>query len=200
MFAYFDLGNVLLAFDHGLACRQMAAVSGVAEQRVRELVFESGLELAYERGDLSTDEFYRRFCDETGAAPDRCALLRAASDIFTRIDATAELVRRLRAQGRPVGLLSNTCEAHWEFVRESFPELPALFDVLVLSYEVRALKPEPEIYRRAASAAGATAESLFFVDDRAENVAAAREAGWDAVAFTDPRALESALRERTLLE
>ena len=60
-FLYFDLGNVLLRFDHEIACQQMAKVAAVSADRVREIVFESGLELQYERGELSTDEFYEEF-------------------------------------------------------------------------------------------------------------------------------------------
>ena len=33
-FLYFDLGNVLLHFDHVLAARQMAAIAGVAHERI----------------------------------------------------------------------------------------------------------------------------------------------------------------------
>jgi hypothetical protein len=49
-FIYFDLGNVLLFFDHALGCRQMAAVAGLAEAQIRAAIFDSGLQWKYECG------------------------------------------------------------------------------------------------------------------------------------------------------
>ena len=69
-FLYFDLGNVLLFFDHRLACRQMGALAGVAEETVWQIVFESDLEMRYEAGDIDDREFYEIFCRETGTRPD----------------------------------------------------------------------------------------------------------------------------------
>jgi putative hydrolase of the HAD superfamily len=66
-FLYFDLGNVLLWFDHHLAARQMAAVAGVAEERVWRLVFEGELEQRYEAGEIGDREFYEIFCREIAA-------------------------------------------------------------------------------------------------------------------------------------
>ncbi len=71
---YFDLGNVLLTFDHDLAARQMAEVAKVSEETVQRVVFEEGLQERFERGDLTTDEFFDSFCELTGSQPDRAAL------------------------------------------------------------------------------------------------------------------------------
>ena len=48
----FDLGNVLLTFDHRLSCRQMAEVAGVSEQQVWKIVFDEGLQRRFEGGEL----------------------------------------------------------------------------------------------------------------------------------------------------
>ena len=82
-FFYFDLGNVLLNFDHHLAARQMAEVAGVSEQLVWDTVFASDLELRYEAGELDDRAFYEAFCGSTASRPDFDALLLAGSAIFT---------------------------------------------------------------------------------------------------------------------
>ena len=42
-FIYFDLGNVLLHFDHAIACRQIGQLAGIPEQRVRDVLFGGDL-------------------------------------------------------------------------------------------------------------------------------------------------------------
>lgn len=196
-FVYFDLGNVLLAFDHGIANREIAKLVGASEVAVNQAIFESGLQDRYECGQLACDEFHERCVTQIGEC-DRDAFLHALSNIFSRIDAVWSLVERLRAANVRIGILSNTCLAHWCFVTEHF-QVPRPFEVLALSYEIGVMKPGAEIYHRAAQLASVPAEAIFFADDRLDNVHAAREAGFDAVQFLDAAQLESQLVERGLL-
>lgn len=198
-FLYFDLGNVLLHFDHEIACRQMAEVAGVSTDRVREAVFDSGLELRYERGELTTAGFYDEFCQRTGTQPPRAPLMDAASRIFSPNQPVFDLVERLAEQSLPLGILSNTCAAHWDHVTAEYPLLDHAFAVRTLSYEVVSLKPEPRIYQLAVERAGCGAAAMFFVDDRLENVAAALDAGWDAVHYRSADQLRGELQSRSLL-
>jgi HAD superfamily hydrolase (TIGR01509 family) len=196
-FLYFDLGNVVLPFDYLVAVRQMAGVAGVPPAVIQEVVFGSGLEDAYERGDMTTEQFYEAFCQRTGKRPDFDALLVASSDMFRLDEAVASLILQLRNSGHRTGLLSNTCEAHWRFcVDRKFPILQQLFEVTALSYELRAMKPDPAIYRAAADLAGVAPGEIFFVDDRSENVEGGRQAGFDAVLFTGVADLTAALADR----
>ncbi len=154
-FLYFDLGNVVLPFDYLIAVRQLAAVAGVSPEVIQEVVFDSGLQTAYERGDMTTKQFFEAFCQRTGKRPDYEALLVASSDMFHLNEAVADLILRLRNAGHRTGVLSNTCEAHWRFCYDRrFPVLRQLFEVAALSYELRAMKPDPAIYRAAAELAG----------------------------------------------
>ena len=79
--------------------------------------------------------------------------------------------RNLWAAGYRLGILSNTCEAHWEYVSDGrYMVVRDLFELRVLSYEERCSKPEVAIYEVAARRAGTDPERIFFVDDRPENV------------------------------
>lgn len=195
-FFYFDMGNVLLDFDHEIACRRVAALTGLPADIVRHAIFQSGLELRYERGELTTEEFHAEFCQATGArlAVDELAL--ACSDIFTLKAEMPAILAALQSAGRRVGLLSNTCDAHWRFVYPfRYPDMWRGFETFALSFELKALKPEPQIYRQAAALAGVPLEGLFFIDDRADNVTQALELGMDALLFESPGQLA---RELTL--
>lgn len=197
-FIYFDLGNVLVHFDHEIGCRQMAEVAGVSVDLVREIVFESGLEDRYERGELSTREFYDHFCEATGALPDFDALVAAAGAIFRMNLEMIPLVAHLRTVFPRLGVLSNTCEAHWDYCVHEFTLVREFFPVRALSYQLRAAKPDPEIYQMAAELAGCRPDAIFFTDDRPENVQGALEAGFDAIPFTNAHELAQNLRDRGL--
>jgi FMN phosphatase YigB (HAD superfamily) len=93
-------------------------------------------------------------------------------------------------------VLSNTNESHWQYCCRTFGILPDAFDLTVLSFEVHSMKPDSGIYMAAAERAGVEPSRIFFVDDRIENVEAARQLGFDAVQYTSAVALGQALRAR----
>ena len=66
-------------------------------------------------------------------------------------------------------------------------------DVAFSSCYVGLRKPEPAIYRRALDILGTPAKRILFIDDRAENAAAAASAGMKAIRFTGADALRSEL-------
>jgi len=150
-FVYFDLGNVLLFFDHGIAARSMAKVIGVDPEVIKRTVFDSELQIAYERGERTTSQFVSILSDQFGKKLSVDELKEAAADIFVPNMNILPVLERLRSMKIPLGLLSNTCEAHWEWIlRMRYPQVLGWFDPIILSYEVQRMKPEPEIYKIAA--------------------------------------------------
>jgi putative hydrolase of the HAD superfamily len=93
-------------------------------------------------------------------------------------------LRRVRASGRFVGMLSNMVPSWDEHWRRMVPP-GELFDDLVLSFEVGCRKPEPAIFALAARRAGEPPARCLLVDDLDENCAAAEAAAWQAIHFTD---------------
>lgn len=196
-FIYFDLGNVLVNFDHHRGARQMAEVAGISEQLVWEVVFEGDLLQEYERGAITTREFYEAFCARTQTRPDCDALLLAASDIFELNESIVSLLVELRDRGHRLGILSNTNESHWNFVADGrFPIVRDCFERYALSYKMRSAKPDLAAYKIAAELVGVAPAEIFFTDDRLDNVKAARQAGIDAVQFVGVAALREQLRIR----
>lgn len=195
-FLYFDLGKVLVDFSVERMCRQMGEASGVTPDRVWEVLFDGQLQKEAELGRLSGREFYEAFCRKTGTRPDFHALETAACDIFQVNASVAALVAELAQAGYLLGVLSNTCQSHWEYCRRQFPIVAEAFRVQTLSFEVGAMKPQAAIYRAAAEAAGAAPQQIFFVDDHPDNVAGAAGAGFDAVQYTTTERLVADLRSR----
>jgi glucose-1-phosphatase len=195
-FLFFDLGMVLLRFDVGVMCRQMGAVAGIDPQRVYQVLLEHPLQSDYERGRITTREFYDAFCRDTGTQPDFDALLRAGSDIFDLDASMIPVVVQLYREGCRMGILSNTCESHWEHCLRRFRVLGEMFEVYALSYRIGAAKPEAAIFEAAAKLAGVAPEEIFFTDDLAGHIAGARAAGLDAVQYTSTPQLAADLRAR----
>jgi FMN phosphatase YigB (HAD superfamily) len=184
-FVYFDLGNVLLYFDHGIAARSISKLFGVQPEDIKTLVFDSDFQLAYERGELTSKEFAGILSEKFKKQVPFDDLMVAAADIFVPNMNILPVLERIRSLRIPMGLLSNTCDAHWSWiVKMGYPQLQGWFDPIVLSFEVKSMKPEPEIYHLCAELAEIHPESIFFTDDRPENVQGAIQAGWNASVFT----------------
>ena len=192
-FIYFDLGNVLLDFSHERGFSQIASSANVDVDLVRALIVDQELGNRYERGELSTAQFHATFCESTGAVISREALSEAWGAIFEIKPRTVAVAARLVSSGNRIGILSNTCEIHWEWAVKRFPTLNLLFNPVVTSYDAGVMKPAAEIYRQATDRAEAPPGEIVFVDDLPANVQAAREAGWHAIQFTSAFELANSL-------
>ncbi|CAM5236863.1 hypothetical protein STENM223S_08913 [Streptomyces tendae] len=103
-------------------------------------------------------------------------------------------LRKAREGGAFVGLLSNmvpTWDAHWRRMVDP----AALFDDVLLSFEVGHRKPSPGMFALAAERAGAAPADCVLVDDLEHNCAGAEAAGWQAIHFTDTTAATGRLAE-----
>ena len=195
-FFYFDMGNVLLRFSHERMAEQMARVAGIDARQAWRILFEDGLHWSYERGELKEEQFYGRFCELAGTRLDMVALDDAANDIFELNAPIVGLVGRMAGAGYRLGVASNTTASHWDYCASRFAILRSIFPVHAISYRIRAMKPDPQFYAAAAKIADVAPPHIFFTDDRADNVAAAVTAGWDAVVFESVSQLNEALRSR----
>jgi putative hydrolase of the HAD superfamily len=93
-------------------------------------------------------------------------------------------------------LVSNTNALHFSMIRVAYAAQLRHFHSLVLSYEVHAMKPSPEIFRHAVDRAGCSPGECFYTDDIAAYVEAARGMGIDGVVFTSRSQIEEELRTR----
>ena len=147
---------------------------------------------------MTTDELRVELGRLVGRQIDAAALDRAASDIFWLNESMEPVIDRLAASGLPLVLVSNTCETHFRWVSSRFRVLRH-FTRRVLSFEVGACKPNSAIFEAAARAAGVAPAECFFTDDTPGHVEAARQLGFDAVAYRDTPQLVAELRARGIL-
>jgi HAD superfamily hydrolase (TIGR01509 family) len=109
-----------------------------------------------------------------------------------------ELLDRVRALGLPTAVLSNTNELAIQDIRAKFPFF-AGFKHHILSFEQRAMKPDPALYHALEQASGFAPSQILFLDDRPENVEAAQQLGWQAFVHHDPETTRRTFTELGLL-
>ena len=135
--------------------------------------------------------------------PDYAAHIQAYATRFNEtipghVPGTHDLARQLHARGLPLFGLTNFGHEFWGMFRPTEP-LFDLFEDIMVSGTEKVAKPEPEIYAIAEKRFGLRPEQMLFIDDRPENIAAAKARGWHGHVFSDADALEAELLAHALL-
>ena len=114
------------------------------------------------------------------------------------IAGTVDIMAELRGQGVPLHAITNFaaptfrwCYAEFEFLR--------WFGEIVVSGECGVVKPDPAIYHLLLSRTGLQPAQCLFIDDRADNIAAAQALGLQGHLFSQPAALRADLVRLGLL-
>ena len=141
----------------------------------------------YDGGFISLDEMYARIWSDAGleVAPEIHAriLEEDTASYLYRNERTLDWMRRLRADGFAIGILTNMAPDFAPRFRETFADFIALADAMVISGEERMFKPQPAIYGLLRERIALPAGELLFIDDVEENCEGARRAGWSAIRF-----------------
>jgi HAD superfamily hydrolase (TIGR01509 family) len=189
-----DLGNVLLKFDNGIFFRAMTKFTSRTAEEIRAVTHENiDLLTLFEKGVISPFDFYKNATDLLEVTASYEDFYKAYSDVFAVILSVRDLFRRLKPRHRMI-LLSNTDVVRWTFIKSKFPEI-LFFDGYVLSFDIGAMKPQPEIYLEAIREGGAKPERTVFIDDLPENVAGAERMGMKGIVLGDGVDLAAELRK-----
>ncbi|MEO1773721.1 MAG: HAD family phosphatase [Pseudomonadota bacterium] len=137
-------------------------------------------------------ELYPAYADLLGTLYDRWL-----ETIPGPIWGTVEVLQRLHEAEIPLFAITNFPAEQWVKTVPAYPFLGVFRDVVV-SGEEKLLKPDPAIYRVLLERNGLDPAGCIFIDDSPKNVDGATAIGMQAIHFTDPPALVTALRERGL--
>ncbi len=111
---------------------------------------------------------------------------------FIECDADVlKIIEKLKAKYR-LAIISNATEFHSKLKLEK--GVYSHFDVVVLSYQVGLAKPQKEIFEHALNKLKLNAGECIFIDDKIENIAAAKSLGFKAIHFKDAEQLASELK------
>jgi putative hydrolase of the HAD superfamily len=187
----FDLGNVILPFDHRQIADKLCAHIKGNGGRSREEIFghifdlEEGFINPFEEGAFSSFEFYIRIRDRYDLNLDFETFKEIWNNIFWDSPEVNEVIVCLKAMGYPVFLLSNTNELHFSYILERFPIIHIL-DEWILSFEVGAKKPKQRIYEAIFQKTDIPADRILYIDDVPAYVEAAERIGINGMLFKEP--------------
>ncbi len=192
----FDLGKVFLKFipihENPLFLGKCKAPPEAVKAFFRGPVFYS-----YECGRMSTAEFVRIAIRTVGYSDteyvferDVCDSLELDRDMYDFFDAFKV---KHACEEVEFWMLSNLSELHRDFVSRHWPGIFSQFRHVFLSCEMGFRKPDQECFRMMLKQGYAKPHECLFIDDIAENCAAAEKAGIASVQFVGLPELRTAL-------
>lgn len=192
----FDIGNVILFFDYGRFARAVEPDCDHSVQQLLALVEDPKLEM--EANQLDSDGFLRLAIERIGYRGAREEFVRAWQEIFTLNEPIAAWIEELSEAGQRISLLSNTSELHVQYFTKEFTVFGRFHD-WVYSHEANLLKPDPRIFQHAIDKLGLDPQKTVYLDDIAENAAAATAAGFRAICYTG-QSQDEIIRQARLLQ
>jgi 2-haloacid dehalogenase len=194
----FDLGNVLIRWDpHPAIAASVgpdAATRFLADQDFDFLAWNHAQDAgrSWEVGEAAAIDSHPHWEPAI-----RAYRSNFAASLVGPLHDTVDILRELHAAGTPLFALTNWSAELFPVALERFDFL-ALFDDIVVSGQVGVAKPDPAVFAVLERRIGHRLDRTVFIDDSPVNVAAARAAGMDAIAFTDTGRLRTDLRRRSL--
>lgn len=179
----FDMGNVLLRFDPEIPLH--AFLDNDADRSIiRTELFHSREWAMGDEGLLTNAERYepvsRRVPSRLHPALKRC--VDEWNVCMQPMPGARAFFSAVKAKGYRVYVLSNADNTFYDYF-ERFAPLSE-FDGVTVSADIRMIKPNPDIYQYFLTHYKLTADECLFIDDRAENIAAAEAFGIHGFVFT----------------
>ncbi|MFA5156539.1 MAG: HAD family phosphatase [Candidatus Omnitrophota bacterium] len=182
--AIFDLGNVLINFDHRIAVIKIAPLCAMQEEEIYNFFFDSPLTGLFEEGKIDALEFFSEVKKSLQLKIGYDEFLPVWNEIFFLTESNRSvygLAEKLRKKYK-TALLSNINSLHFDYLRENFP-IFGPFHNLLLSFEMKLKKPDAGIYKKTLETLGVLPHEAFYTDDRPELIESAAGLGIQAFVF-----------------
>lgn len=193
----FDFGGVLVRTRSQHLRAAWEARLGLAPGTASAIVFNSEGGRAAQLGQITNAAHWQWVGEALGLQGEELARFRHdffAEDVLDR--ALLAYIDRLAAAGLHIGLLSNATDNARAVFANKYGLL-SHFHSVTISAEEGMMKPDPRIFYIALARAGTQPAETVFVDDFAENIAAAQALGMIALHFQDPLSAQQELQRIT---
>ncbi len=190
----FDLDDVLCHYDRDSRVAALATLAGKPAAEVDAAIWSSGFEDEADRGRYTAENYLWEFGKRLGFWITREAWVENRRRAMTPWPEMLALAERVKSRARVALFTANGPLMKAELER-IYPAVPQLFgaDSLHFTCEVGHLKEEPQAFFKLLEKKGVSPFDTLFIDDRAENVAAAKLAGLRAHQFRAHGALRDEL-------
>lgn len=197
----FDLGGVILNLSVDSTLRKFSELSGHPVEKVIETYHSRPEFLAYERGEMSNEEFRMSLNDIFGITSTDLELDECWNAMLGDIPAERiELLSELKSKYKTY-LLSNTNAIHLDcfggILKKSgsnIESLESLFHRTYYSHLMRMRKPDAVIYEYVLRENNLKARETIFLDDNLANLKGAESVGIQTFHVTHPDLIFSLFR------
>ena len=188
----FDLSGVVLLTIHGTFKSLMAERLGVSAEAVGR-VMNDPMNDKWDMDEISDDEFYDYMLAQTGQPAEKKAILEkfVIEDFYIDAEMLA-LVRELHGTYTTALLTNFPAHVH-DFMKRAW-HVDGAFDHIIVSADVKLIKPDPRIYQLTLDRIGCKAHEAVFIDDVRLNVEAAEALGIRGIVFTSKSQLIADLK------
>jgi len=193
----FDLGRVLIDFDHNIAVSRIRKFCSLDEKTIYNLFFDSDVTDKFEKGAISPSEFFQEVKRILNIDISYEAFLPIWNEIFTPHPGSLEIIESLK-DNYHLYMVSNINELHFKYLEENFKEYFKYFSYIFLSYEMGLRKPDPKIYKLIMEYLKLPAQNITYTDDRPELIEAAKRLNIDAFVFKGVDSLREELLKRDI--
>jgi len=197
----FDLGNVLIGFDHTIAVKKILKHTPKKSRDIYDLFFDSDLTQEFEKGKTGKLEFFQQVQTALELKISYGEFLPIWNEIFFSKPESENFVSSLNS-GIKLALLSNINQLHYEYIREEFSSTIGLFepDKIIPSFRTGFIKPDKEIYDLALKALDVPRESVVYVDDRLDLIEAALSYGIKSIQFKSAKELKQKFQDLGIIK
>lgn len=185
----FDLGKVIVPFDHEIGIKTLENKSGFSADEIRAHLFGAENINAYQTGKISSQEFFDSVRKSFNVEMEFEEFGGIWNSSFALEPIVGEDIIGKLAEDYKLIILSDTNELHFDYILANFPVLRH-FDEYILSYKAGHLKPSTEIFNLAVAAAACQPAECVFIDDVESNVEGAKKAGLHGIHFISPAKLK----------
>jgi putative hydrolase of the HAD superfamily len=179
-----DIGQVLADFrwkDYLIEC----GYDQETMEKVSKATVLSKMWKEEDRGVISTQELVKMCCaKEPGVTKEIKKLFDDIALLVREYEYSSSFVQNLKSNGYKVYLLSNYGETNFKYAREHFDFIQYV-DGGVISYEVKYIKPEPEIYEALIKKYDINPKEAVFLDDLEVNLEGARKFDFATIHVTE---------------
>ncbi|HYA33016.1 MAG TPA: HAD family phosphatase [Candidatus Bathyarchaeia archaeon] len=196
----FDLGNVILPFEHRQIAVKLHKVSQIPDLFTPDDLFrflfdrDHGFVNPYEEGCVSSLDFFTKLKDRYKMELEFDEFKDIWNPIFEEDPEVNAIITHLKSKGYPLFLLSNTNELHFSYVVERYPIVRS-FDEWILSYRVGIRKPKQEIYDAVFEKTDIARRETLYIDDIKVYADAAKTYGLQGLHFKNAKDLRRLLKE-----
>jgi glucose-1-phosphatase len=175
---FFDIGNVLIYYSNDKLHKNLTALGIDAHDTITRFTDD------HNRGLFSSDEAVAMLQQQSSRDVTNEEVRHALCDIFWLNESIIPVLAMIKEKGIRLVTLSNISEIHHRYIDATY-DIFKWFDDFVMSYQVKAIKPEAAIYQEALSKAHCLPEECFYTDDVMEFITAARSHGIAAEQYID---------------